>query len=267
MSSVRITQLPTLPTLTTGTATSDTAAATEVFIPVVEGGVTRKIAISSLLQYRTSGTLKQVSNGSSMSIQSNLSTGRATLSFYLPGAVTQFAGSQVPTGWLLCNGQPVSRRDYVNLFSVIDIRYGVGDNRSTFNLPDLRGRVPFGSDTMGSSAAGRLTGARPGGVAGALGSVGGEETHTLLQVETPVCPHKHSVTSTWKYSWSNYEGGNACDAGSCGSSCYGRFDANSNNIAASSRYSLKTQTDSDTSSVTPHINVPPLVFLNYIIKY
>lgn len=256
MSSVRITQLPTLPSLTASNASS-------VFIPVVEGGVTRKIPISSLLQYRTSGTLAQVLNGSSVAITSSQSTGRATLNLYLPGAVTQFSGTQIPSGWLLCYGQAISRSTYVNLFSVIGVTYGVGDNRSTFNVPDLRGRTAFGNDSMGVSAAGRLTNSRPGGVYGSLGSTGGEETHTLTEDETPVCPHTHSVLSTWDYSYNRGEGGNRCNQGTS----YDSMLNGANNDSAPSSYSLNGGVSSNTSAVTPHINVPPLVFLNYIIKY
>lgn len=56
-----------------------------------------------------------------------------------PGAVTAFAGSTAPTGWLECNGAAVSRSTYASLYSVIGTTYGAGDGSTTFNLPDLRG--------------------------------------------------------------------------------------------------------------------------------
>lgn len=52
-----------------------------------------------------------------------------------------------PTGWLICNGSAISRTTYAVLFAVIGTTYGVGDGTTTFNLPDLRGRSPFGVST------------------------------------------------------------------------------------------------------------------------
>ena len=60
------------------------------------------------------------------------------------GCVIPFAGAAAPTGWLLCQGQAVSRTTYAQLFSVIGTTYGSGDGSTTFNLPDMRGRVAVG---------------------------------------------------------------------------------------------------------------------------
>ena len=54
-----------------------------------------------------------------------------------------FTGT-APTGWLLCNGDAVSRSTYADLFAVIGTTFGVGDGSTTFNVPDFRGRVPAG---------------------------------------------------------------------------------------------------------------------------
>ncbi len=56
------------------------------------------------------------------------------------GAINSFGGASVPTGWLLCNGSAVSRTTYADLFSAIGTAWGYGNNSTTFNLPDLRGR-------------------------------------------------------------------------------------------------------------------------------
>ena len=74
------------------------------------------------------------------------------------GVISPYAGASAPTGYLLCFGQAVSRTTYSDLFSAISTTYGAGDGSSTFNLPDLRGRVIAGQDDMGGSAASRLTG-------------------------------------------------------------------------------------------------------------
>ena len=66
------------------------------------------------------------------------------------GKVSAFAGASAPTGWLICDGSAVSRTTYSALFTVISTTYGVGDNSTTFNLPDVRETVPVGVGTRGS---------------------------------------------------------------------------------------------------------------------
>jgi microcystin-dependent protein len=84
------------------------------------------------------------------------------------GEVIPFAGATAPAGALFCYGQTVSRTTYAGLFAVIGTIYGAGDGSTTFNLPDLRGRVAVGKSDMGGSDAGNLNG---GGVLNAaLGS-------------------------------------------------------------------------------------------------
>ena len=70
--------------------------------------------------------------------------GEASGSSSPAGSITQFGGSSTPSGWLLCNGSAVSRSTYSNLFTVIGTTYGVGDGSTTFNLPNLKGKVPVG---------------------------------------------------------------------------------------------------------------------------
>lgn len=92
------------------------------------------------------------------------------------GVVITYAGSTAPEGWLLCDGSAVSRDTYATLFNVIGTTYGVGDGSTTFNLPDLSGRVVIG--VSGTHA---------------LASTGGSETHTLTESELPA--HSHIVPS------------------------------------------------------------------------
>jgi len=61
------------------------------------------------------------------------------------GVIIPFAGTSVPTGYLLCNGAAVSRTNYANLFAAIGTLYGAGDGSTTFNLPDARDRVLQGA--------------------------------------------------------------------------------------------------------------------------
>lgn len=63
------------------------------------------------------------------------------------GSMTMFAGSVVPTGWLLCDGSAVSRATYFDLFESIGTTWGSGNGTTTFNLPDMRGAAPAGVGT------------------------------------------------------------------------------------------------------------------------
>jgi microcystin-dependent protein len=101
-----------------------------------------------------------------------------------PGVVQLFAGPNIPTGWLICDGTAISRTTYAALFAAIGTTWGGGDNINTFNLPDLRGRAPIG---YVDAAVGGIT-------ARALGALGGEETHTLAVSEMP--NHGHTVNDS-----------------------------------------------------------------------
>ncbi len=92
----------------------------------------------------------------------------------LSGSIVMFAGSVAPEGWLLCDGSAVSRETYASLYSVIGDSYGSGDGSTTFNLPNLTGRVLIGSSSSHPAA-----------------SSGGEEEHILAASEIP--EHGHSV--------------------------------------------------------------------------
>lgn len=84
------------------------------------------------------------------------------------GSITFMPVSTVPEGWLIANGQIVSRTTYSRLFTRIGTYFGVGDGSTTFGLPDAQGRFLFGQD-----------GAHP------LMSTGGETDHLLTRAELP----------------------------------------------------------------------------------
>ncbi len=65
------------------------------------------------------------------------------------GSVIWFLGTDVPEGYLLCNGAAVSRTTYASLFKVVGTKCGAGDGASTFNLPNFNGRVPQGTTDTG----------------------------------------------------------------------------------------------------------------------
>lgn len=63
------------------------------------------------------------------------------------GTIIAFAGATPPSDYLLCDGTAISRTTYADLFAVIGTTYGNGDGSTTFNLPNIKGRVLVGQDT------------------------------------------------------------------------------------------------------------------------
>lgn len=63
------------------------------------------------------------------------------------GEIRIWSTGTAPSGWQLCDGTALSRSTYSDLFGVVGTTYGVGDGSTTFNVPDLRGRVPGGVGT------------------------------------------------------------------------------------------------------------------------
>lgn len=73
------------------------------------------------------------------------------------GSIVMWPLDVPPTGWLSANGATVSRTTYADLFAVLGVKYGVGDGATTFGLPNMQRRFPFG--TSGSNVAGTTGGA------------------------------------------------------------------------------------------------------------
>lgn len=164
------------------------------------------------------------------------------------GAVIPFAGSSAPTGYLLCYGQAVSRTTYATLFSAISTTYGSGDGSTTFNLPDLRGRVAVGKDDMGGSAASRMTSGGSGLDGTALGGTGGAQTVALTEAQLP--SHKHDTNQAYDA---------AVDASFVAGTSK-RVETGVGTGVTSSTLSGAT------GSGTAHNNTQPSIILNYIIK-
>jgi len=126
------------------------------------------------------------------------------------GFIDAFAGGTPPPGWLFCDGTAISRGTYAALFAIIGTTFGAGDGSTTFNLPDLRGRVIAGRDDMGGAAANRLTNGVAGFVGTTLGASGGLQNYTPAgsiggsQNVTPIgtiggsqsIAHTHTITHT-----------------------------------------------------------------------
>lgn len=86
----------------------------------------------------------------------------------VPGSILAGVWQTAPDGWLLCNGQAVSRTTYSNLFDVIGVTFGTGDGSTTFNLPDMQGKVLAGYKSSSAD-----------NIFGTFGATIGEETQEL----------------------------------------------------------------------------------------
>jgi len=173
----------------------------------------------------------------------------AAVSVLMPtGTVLSYAGISLPGvagDWLYCDGSEYNREISPGvstpLFLALGTTYGVGNGSTTFNIPDLRGRVIAGQDDMGGTSANRLTNPSStiNGIDGdILGAYGGAETHTLLEAEMPSHNHSYSVAS-------------GIGADGTGGAGY---------------ISLTGTSTGDKGSDQAHNNVQPTIILNYIIK-
>ena len=154
-----------------------------------------------------------------------------------------FAGNFAPTGWAFCDGQILSISQNTALFSLLGTTYG-GDGRTTFALPDLRGRAPV---HMGQG---------PGLSNYSIGQVGGQENTTLTINQLPA--HNHLV---------------ACDnSGATTSSPAGAIPANAGINAVDQYFSSRSSTGTlspsalqNTGSGQPFPNQGPYLALSFII--
>lgn len=191
---------------TTGTAVFNTTI-TQDFVTskekVSDSGLT-----DELLIYRPGTGLKRYTK---QTFISNIAT--------MPvGVIVPFAGTSAPNGYLLCDGSEVLIADFPELFSVISYTYKASSlliGRSTFALPDLRGRFALGRDNMdngrevpskdnefifvdaGGGSANRVTDV----TADVIGTGSGTESKVLSVTNLP--EHKHTLNSGNAQYWAS----------------------------------------------------------------
>lgn len=110
--------------------------------------------------------------------------GGASNPYNIPlGGLLPYIGSSAPnSAFALPYGQAISRTAYATLFTLVGTTFGSGDGSTTFNVPDLRGRVFAGLDNMGGSSASRLSSAF---ASTAMGNTGGAQSQTIAQANIP----------------------------------------------------------------------------------
>lgn len=151
------------------------------------------------------------------------------------GEIMLFAGNFEPKGWAFCDGRLLPIAQHTALFSILGTTYG-GDGKTTFALPDLRGRAPIGQ------------GQGPGLSNYSLGEMGGQESVTLTAAQMPA--HNHAFS----------------DAGQQPSGDAVRVQT------GNSQTKIQQTTGSSSSGVTqntggsqPHENRQPYLGVNYVI--
>jgi microcystin-dependent protein len=143
-----------------------------------------------------------------------------------PGIVSSYAGATAPPGWLLCDGQSVSKQTYPRLFSVIGYTHGgAGDS---FNLPNIKGRVVVHLNAADAEF-------------DVLGETGGAKTHTLTTAEMPSHVHAEDI---------GVVGGGGADQ----------------TVAQVAQWLSSRQNTEPTGGGGAHNNLQPYIVLNSIIK-
>lgn len=149
------------------------------------------------------------------------------------GNIVITARTTAPVGWLLCQGQSLSRAAYPTLFAAIGTTYGNLDAAS-FTLPNLKGRIPVGVDTAQTEF-------------DVLGEAGGAKTHTLVVAEMPA--HGHATRTDTGGSASAFNVGN-----------------NSAIRASGASYTLDSAYTTSSGGGGAHNNLQPYIAMHYIIK-
>lgn len=153
-----------------------------------------------------------------------------------------FAGNFAPRGWAFCDGQLLAVASNDALFSLVGTIYG-GDGRTTFGLPDLRGRIPI--------HAGDGTG--PGLSPRALGVKAGTESETLAVGELP--PHTHA----WRGYSGAAEGQTPIDA-SVAVPAVDLYDTEADNLGI-----MRANMVGTTGGTQSHANLMPALCVHFII--
>lgn len=157
------------------------------------------------------------------------------------GEIRMFAGNFAPRGWAFCDGQLLAVSQNDALFSLFGTIYG-GDGRTTFGLPDVRGRVPLHAGTG------------PGLSARRLGAKGGAERETITTNQ--MASHSHDFRASPATANQGAPGGHLL-AGNPPVPVYSTTDPS---------LSLASGAISNTGGSQPHTNLAPTLCINFIVS-
>ena len=159
------------------------------------------------------------------------------------GEIRIFAGNFPPNGWAFCEGQPMPISENESLFIIIGTTYG-GDGQNTFNLPDLRGRLPLHIGTGGGGSY-------------VLGETGGSEEVTLTTQQIPI--HTHAMRC--------HDGNGAAVSSNPQSAVAAPANISQYSTAGSDGSQMGGPMTSDIAGGSqPHTNFQPYLCLNFIIS-
>ena len=146
----------------------------------------------------------------------------------MTGEIRMWAGSSAPTGWLFCDGASVSRSTYAALYAITGDAFGTASG-STFNVPDMKGRVPAGVGTgAGDAAEDNDGGTVPSGTALTARSLG-EWTGQEAGSTTTLPAHTHTMKNH-THTWSTNTGANTGNTGSTTPGATGSAGSHSHTI-------------------------------------
>jgi len=158
------------------------------------------------------------------------------------GEIKMFAGNFAPRSWALCDGQLVAVTQNEALFSLLGTIYG-GDGRTTFGLPDMRGRIPLHQ------------GQGPGLSNRRIGEKFGTENETLTTQQLPA--HNHQFQASTNPADSGYPAANVvADTDTTLTYRKSIFDPDT---------PFPANTISNSGSSQPHSNIMPFQCINFII--
>ena len=161
------------------------------------------------------------------------------------GEIRMFGGNFAPRTWALCEGQLLPISQNTALFSIIGTIYG-GDGRTTFALPDLRGRVPIGPGTG------------PGLSTYREGQRSGSENVTLNTLQIPAHNHTGSLQV-------GAEGKGVTAVDTAAGNYLGNATGTYRTAAGSAGSSINGVSTGNTGGNQPHTNMQPYIAVNYII--
>lgn len=155
------------------------------------------------------------------------------------GALHAYGAATAPSGWLLCDGAAVSRTTYADLFAAIGTNYGAGDGSTTFNVPDMRGRLPAGYAASGGHTD--------------VATLGNNDGVTNAAYRRP--KHRHTAHSHGPAAGNLFLHGGAAG--------WNTVDGTAHNIASAG---ATATADGGSGNANDSLDAPGWLVVNYIIK-